>query len=1199
MNIDQFVKHLVEIDNLVMAFSEWSLADDYTLLFEPVEILINRHRHFKTALQVLDLIAQQRNAVHYQSTRMQIFLCQLETVPNLLLSPGHFEALVPDLCTAYIQSEKLKWLEAFMGLSQQLVDLDASEAAKTLKSLLSHCPWQQEALPIFLEGHLSAKQLQGLAALLADKSLDLSLLTIILREDPQIDFDEVYARFCRYDLEQSVALSQLALSIYEPNSDGMIAILMQCNPHPQLALLLLARLTSLYKIDAVRIRTLLNSQNLSQAMKGLEQDLYALNIERFAYDPKEVAQKIAKIRKKSTRVEAEDEPLALAEQSRLLADYQTMMSYMLKNPVFIVKNQLGNDHLLSIHQLDEAQSKVLYQLLSAKLRDTSLSSEKKHAYRLTLLALACETHYRTTKKFPQNTQILCELHGLDNPHSTIQEVKTGGGKSIISELRAVMLCAEGWTVDIATENIALAETALGKFKLFYEYLGVPYAKTIILPNSAPSDYIEGGIHHSTPANFSFFRANIALNKKTLPARVALLCDEIDAVLTTTIQYRLAGVLDPIYLDMKSWTVVLTELLAFVSDDDIFIHNTCDELDDVHNFRTYFYRNNADKKLTQFLEKIPQETLNRLLNSARMPEVLQASLDYLSIVRQHLEKKEQYAAPILNVGTKRPESAVSYADGVQQLLHVMLNSRLGKGEYAYSVDAITETLMIISAKNFFDSYPLVIGWTGTPGSKLELREFSQENGLQAYYYPVFHADLSENLGTVMVEARAEQHAKVLDSIYKQRTHYPHQPILLVADSPKAVVELEHYIRTSDPELVLQRYTGYEDAEHSEHHIIERAGQNNIITVTTLSLTRGTDFESGFTHGICEINTAADITESDAIQLQGRVARNGKPGQYSHIICAEDLDLATAECTDPAERFQAHQRSIGLKRQQERLKTRFLEIMRYHVVTQYFLDARQAADRILASQQGRYATLISENMFLEALRDFNKQSETIYTELLGAQIGLNLEQQDTFMQQLVGLYQTALDRLIADRDLQNFQAIEPLIALDKLQTVSLPAALKLQDLLAVSNILSDVWRLAGNQHAVKFSTFGEGILADLQSYFNGETSLCVATAQILERLDILKLPKIVVEIDHIKSIIQNYEWNGAVETLQRGMSDSFADQSIQAISAIIGRIFSTDILQQCKEFALNYLEETKTHIQHQQWDELALPNFNIPLDPRMVG
>ena len=1200
LDIEHFIPNLLDLETLVNSFSEWITTDDYEILAPVVSVLWYQHHNLKIGLQVLQLIEQQQYGDAYHVEHMQVCLDALRSVPHLVASQTHFKALVPVLCTTYMSNPQPHWLLQLLRVSQELLSVEAPVAETTLKTLLAHCSWQQDALPFFLENTLTTQQLQALAAILKAKSVDLSLLQAIWSEDPETDFAVVETILQSCDGEQAAALSQLALAIYGANATlSMAQILSQCSVHSKSDLLLLARLRSLYQVPADRIQRMMSSANLKQDITLLEKELYAENLDRFKYDRDDVKEKIAAIRKKSMVDGEDDTPLPPAEQDQLLKDYERMMSYMLVHPVMVVENELGQLEKLTIQQLDETQCKALSALLGQQLRDPKISAEKKHAYRLTLLALSCEAHYRTTKKFPLNTQILCELHGLDDIGSTIQAVKTGGGKSIISEIRAVLLCAEGWTVDIATENIALAETALRKFKLFYDYMGVGYGKDVILPDSPRSAYVEGGIHHSTPANFSFYRANMGLKKKTLPTRVALLCDEIDAVLTTTIQYRLAGVLDQIYTDLPSWAVVLTELLAFVREEEIFLRNNCDADDDVHNFRTYFSRKQADKKLTQFVEKIPHETLNMLLNSARIPEALQGGVDYLSIARQRKKKMEQYAAPILNVGTKRPEPSVSYSEGGQQLLHSMLNAVLAKGEDGYGLEAITETIMIISAKNFFDFYALVIGWTGTPGAKNELREFYQENHLQAYYYSTFHPDLSEDLGTVIVETRSEQFAGALARMRAQREHNPNQPLILDVDSPLAMTELFAYLRAHAPDLQVQTYAGFVDSGLSEEEIIEQAGQENQITITTLSLTRGTDFDSLYAKGIFVINLAADITECDAIQLEGRVARNGKPGQYCHLICSEDLDASTVGIADPKERFQSHQRSISLKRQQERLKTRFLEDIRYHIVIKYFLGLRQYADRILATQQGLYATFISEKVFLETLRDFNKYAEQVYTELLGAQTELTPEQKTVFTTQLVNSYQRSLDKLITDQDLQKFQAVEPLIALTQLQTAPLPEQIKLQDFKAVSDILSSGWRVAGHQLMVPFWATSEDVLSEFQPYFDGDCSLKVATAQTLKRRDILKTPKVVAEIEHLQEIIREFAWQDAVENVQRGVEESTDDRVLKALSTMMGQIFSSDIVQHCKEFALQYLEDTKTQIAEERWDDLALPKFNVPWIQTWLG
>ncbi|MGV3740024.1 MAG: hypothetical protein ACO1N3_01865 [Gammaproteobacteria bacterium] len=1192
-SVEQFISNITDIELLITHFSELALEEDYPIWRESYLELIYQQGNIKTAILVLNVMAKQRQSEQYRPENMQKIFQHVLQFPQLLVRPEQAEALLPEIFTVCMEYSDSPYMNVVYPLAQKLSDLEPAEAVKTLKILLSCIPWQQktDVLDLFyLYTPMSAQQLQSLAQLLEDKTWDLSILGRIIQNEPQIDLYKACEKYQSLETAHRRALCNIAGYISGERSESILNLLERINQHPKSSVLLLNRLIQLYQLDTQQVLALINSLNFKQDLKKLEKEIYARNLQRFNYDKEALIRNIAKIRKKTWVEGEEDQPLSVEEPKRLLDDYQLMMSYMQRNPVLYAADDQGVQRHLTIHELDEEQCQFLYQKLSFILQNPDLSRDEKHGYRLVLLALCAEVHYRTTKKFPRHTQFLCDLHAIDDPQAQMQEVKTSGGKSIISELRAVTLCAEGWTVDIATENIELADVALNNFKPFYEYLDIPHAKSVIKPNSAHRDYVTGGIHHSTPAYLSFFRAIMALKKKSLPKHIALLCDEIDAILTTTIQYRLAGVIDPIYSDSKSWSVVFSELLNFVQEQEIYLQNTCDDQYDVHNFKIYFSQRQTDKNLVKFVEKIPEEILDVFLNSARIPEVLTEGEDYLPIKREYNQKKQQYAAPIMNVGTKRPEPSVSISDGGQQFVHMANNAKLKRGDWPFIMEAITETLMIISAKNFFDTYSLVIGWTGSPGAKPELREFYHENGLIAHYYPIYQPDRSEYLGVEIHATRALQHAAILAHIRQKRSQYPNQPLPVFLDSPKAVGEFYAYLRNHAPDLQVQTYDGYEADGMSEKELVKRAGAEDIVTLTTLSLSRGTDFETDFSYGFGGIGAAADITETEAIQTEGRVGRDGKLGQFKYIICAEDLNPATANIFDPAERFKAHQRLIGQQRQRDRLKTRFLENTRHYIVTEYFLKLRQEADHILEEQQGIYASLISEKDFLKALRDFNKQSEQLYMQLLGSQAELSTAQQEEFRQKLIENYQSHLERLVPNHVLEQIQVIEPLIALHGLQNVPLPAELKLRDMRAISDILSTGWRTLGHQSMVKLCELSDDVLNEFQPYFEDECSLRVSTAQVLERRQILKIPKVVAEIERIKISVNEFNLQEIVSGIQTGLNNQNATLA-QGIGQMLGMIFTEETLKNIKEYVLGYLEETKIKISEKRWDDLTLPNLQV--------
>jgi hypothetical protein len=180
------------------------------------------------------------------------------------------------------------------------------------------------------------------------------------------------------------------------------------------------------------------------------------------------------------------------------------------------------------------------------------------------------------------------------------------------------------------------------------------------------------------------------------------------------------------------------------------------------------------------------------------------------------------------------------------------------------------------------------------------------------------------------------------------------------------------------------------------------------------------------------------------------------------------------------------------------------------------------------------------------------------------------------------------MISDQDLQTFQAIEPMIALHHFSSMPLPEQLKLRELRAISDIFSSGWYAVGHQSMVKIWQTSDTVINELQPYFQGECTLKFATAQVLEHRQILQIPIVVAEIDKMKGTIEDFDWQDAVNGVQRGIGER-EEMIARGIADMLGGIFTPDIIQKFKTFVLDYMEEVKINIADKKWDKLDLPNL----------
>ena len=1171
LNMDSYIKDIAKLEafiNYQALFIQRGAKDRIYTAFEKI---FEQENNIDVGLTLSETLS---NEMAQDETNSRIglsvqLLMGLSSKPKLMINLSKTKPLLTLVTEFYLNIQtKIDILPLLLNLYEKIINLDEVEATQTLVILLKHI--KNPECHAFLTSNpgLTAQQLHGLTYIfekVVDLAIAIPFILLSVQENNANDFTQINELLNSTTQEQAKQLLLISCFICNSPHQNSLAQLKKLKKLPHGILDQLVQLHELHSIAHPAFLAILESPSIPEAIAEYERNQYATNLNRYDYDSNEISEKISHITCKAL---TEDEDFALNDetQKKLLLDYQCLMSYMMTNPVLIEQDGAGIKKSFTINQLNEDQFHTLFKQLQSRITD----HDNKHASELMLLALSCEALYRTTRKFPRNTQILSLINSLNQEGNLIHELKTGEGKSIIAALHGVLLNAKKRTVDIATENDQLAREGLNKFKRFYAYLGVRCSTTIIEAHSPHQAYIEYGINYSTAPALSLFRTQMQLENKPLPRNVSLVCDEIDATLTTTVQYRLAATINPLLQDKKAWAFIYKQVLDFVKEKDIFLNNKCAKDDDIQNLKNYLLLKNAEKNVIALISQLPNELMGTLIESAMIANELEEDIDYM-VVTKTADKTYHYAAPILE-STKRPDSKVSYSSCVQQLLHIRLNNNPIPLKYPFEIESSTDTLVVVSAKNFFDYYRLnngrTIGFTGTAGTPIELKEFFQENALTAFSYPTFRKDQCNDLGLLTTIGREAHRDAILNKIREHKNTTPEQPILIITSSPKATLQLTQFLTANNPDWTIQSYCGYEKAGCSEDHIIQLAGKDNTVTIATQSLARGTDIDPLHAQGLFVINTCTDLTESDLRQIQGRAARNGKPGQFCSIIDADPLGSLLTTQKEFVELFKTHQRHLTLTKQKDRLKTRLLEKVRHHMVN-HFLEIRTRADTILSKQYGRNSSLIPSQDFLQTISTFNQNTERQYIALLDNHPCLDDPAIEVFFEGRINEYQRILNRWLPEEKFQHFKAIEPLIPLEKLSSLTALNAITMDQLGLVSQLLSTGWRAFGHQQMQENFARLDTLQETFEPYFKKEQSFKQVLAETLQNQNILDTTEALSHID----------------ALEKGL---FELQALFVDLPIIGRFIPAEDI---KRFIADYFKVTKKQIQEKKWDDLALPTVDI--------
>jgi len=591
---------------------------------------------------------------------------------------------------------------------------------------------------------------------------------------------------------------------------------------------------------------------------------------------------------------------------------------------------------VSRHDLKHYAQGLLSQLRHQKLTDP----QKLERTQLELLAALREIYFRTTGLFPNTTQMLMLLISLQDPSTNLlMRIKTGEGKSIITPMLAVLQWIQGGTVDVCTAN----RTLLGRdyedsCEPFFTFLGIRSA--MIQSHTSPDTYQVDGINCSTLEDMSLFRLSAKETKQEhllgQKGRIHLVLDECDdALLDQTTLYKLVvdkseSVNDPSYSEDWIYEAAYDFVYHtnYLNTDPSNGAAVWDEDEDLDQFRL-FLNNRVNSHAVR--QKIIMQTSN-----TKLREWIHATCKAKMLVEnkhfivQPIRGKNDAGNEVIQsmrcvpLVRSTPKPGCIFTDGVQQALQTRFRKDPNSLPQAnnFNIDNDPPVLASQSASGLVQFYQgthgRLVGISGTPGDQTELKYLNTLLGTRAIEVAPFagdHRKIHAPKFTYSHEESLLAIQDVIDSIKRPIT----QPMMAVntdvVTSDSFNVQAAFFKRAREavqnwrptqtqPILVIcedfddvkkihQSFKHYEDAGYNVQivtgtqtkdeldSIIKQAGEVNTITIGTAMLARGIDIKpKDHPDGLFVIQTYTD-SQRATTQIEGRAARNGKPGQWLPI------------------------------------------------------------------------------------------------------------------------------------------------------------------------------------------------------------------------------------------------------------------------------------------------------------------------------
>ena len=604
-------------------------------------------------------------------------------------------------------------------------------------------------------------------------------------------------------------------------------------------------------------------------------------------------------------------PYSIEDRRSAFLEKSTFVEFPISEPLFnVMKEKFDTLNRHALNRQNWTKEKISTYIKTCDRQSPEINTD--------FLSLGCLVYERLFGIRPYSTQIITVLLLLQIPEQkkgNLAQVHTGEGKTLIVTLAALILALKGRKVDIISSSPYLSQRDQKKHQAFFEQFGL--SSSHISEHLPPDKRFEANIVYGTNYDFEFslLRAWMPEDRSQKGCSIlkrgadCAIVDEVDNLFVDT-ALSSARISHPAPLS-HLW--IWPALLDFVGTHqaEIAVWRTLKKLfqdeSQICSDRILDALFTKLPSLRESLDFFSKELILEWLGSAYTAlYTFKEGIDYVVETEEDDDGSNKQRIVIVdkqNTGRKQEHSRWSY--GLHQLL-----------ECKHGIPPEEEDIMPASISHpvYFSRYTNLFGLSGTIGKECEREEIEELYKVCCVDIPMHTPHNGHELPTLLLDTQEEHHKHVLDQCRLMQREG--RPCLVLFSTITASNQFAMSLRQAD----IPFQTLNDTQKEKEELVIQRAGEESMITIATNTAGRGTDIilkkavlEKGGLHVIVTF-----FPENDRVQAQafGRAARQGQNGSYQMILLKQEA-LSSVHALSAAP--QKELLSFLLEARQEKIKT----------------------------------------------------------------------------------------------------------------------------------------------------------------------------------------------------------------------------------------------------------------------------------------